>query len=140
MTQDGALNPGNLLDNIIGFGEDLTIDDAWKAAKLAAVDSDIAAMPMQMFTAVGDRASTFSGGQIQRVTIARALVNNPALVWADEPTGNLDVGSSTEVLWLMQRLNREKGQTFVIVTHDPQVAALCGRIVRMEDGEIVANE
>ena len=93
---------------------------------------------------LADRAShrpmQLSGGQIQRVTIARALVNNPALVWADEPTGNLDVGSSTEVLWLMQRLNREKGQTFVIVTHDPQVAALCGRIVRMEDGEIVANE
>ena len=93
---------------------------------------------------LADRAShrpmQLSGGQIQRVTIARALVNQPALVWADEPTGNLDVGSSTEVLSLMQRLNREQGQTFVIVTHDPQVAALCGRIVRMEDGEIAAHE
>ena len=93
---------------------------------------------------LSDRAShrpmQLSGGQIQRVTIARALVNNPALVWADEPTGNLDVVSSTEVLSLMQRLNREQGQTFVIVTHDPQVAELCERIVRMEDGEIVANE
>ncbi len=86
------------------------------------------------------RPMQLSGGQIQRVTIARALVNQPALVWADEPTGNLDVGSSTEVLSLMQRLNREQGQTFVIVTHDPQVAALCGRIVRMEDGEIAAHE
>ena len=93
---------------------------------------------------LSDRAShrpmQLSGGQIQRVTIARALVNKPALVWADEPTGNLDVVSSTEVLSLMQRLNQEGGQTFVIVTHDPQVAALCERIVRMEDGEIVANE
>ncbi len=93
---------------------------------------------------LADRAShrpmQLSGGQIQRVTIARALVNQPALVWADEPTGNLDVGSSTEVLSLMQRLNREQGQTFVIVTHDPQVAALCGRIVRMEDGEIAGHE
>ena len=93
---------------------------------------------------LADRAShrpmQLSGGQIQRVTVARALVNEPALVWADEPTGNLDVGSSTEVLGLMQQLNREKGQTFVIVTHDPQVAALCGRIVRMNDGEIVENE
>ena len=91
-----------------------------------------------------DRAShrpmELSGGQIQRVTIARALVNHPALVWADEPTGNLDVGSSADVLALMQRLNQEQGQTFVIVTHDPQVAAQCGRIVRMEDGEIAANE
>ena len=92
---------------------------------------------------LGDRAShrpmQLSGGQIQRVTIARALVNQPALVWADEPTGNLDVGSSTDVLALMQRLNREQGQTFVIVTHDPQVAALCERIVQMKDGEIVEN-
>ena len=91
-----------------------------------------------------DRAShrpmQLSGGQIQRVAIARALVNHPALVWADEPTGNLDVGSSTEVLALMQRLNKEQGQTFVIVTHDPQVAALCGRVVQMKDGEIVGNE
>jgi len=93
---------------------------------------------------LADRAShrpmQLSGGQNQRVTIARALVNHPALVWADEPTGNLDVGSSTEVLALMQRLNRERGQTFVIVTHDPQVAALCERIVRMKDGEIVDDE
>ena len=93
---------------------------------------------------LADRAShrpmQLSGGQNQRVTIARALVNHPALVWADEPTGNLDVGSSTEVLALMQRLNRERGQTFVIVTHDPQVAEVCERIVRMKDGEIVENE
>lgn len=93
---------------------------------------------------LADRAShrpmQLSGGQVQRVAIARALVNRPALVWADEPTGNLDVGSSTDVLALMQRLNREQGQTFVIVTHDPQVAGLCGRIVRMEDGEISAHE
>ena len=93
---------------------------------------------------LSDRAShrpmQLSGGQIQRVAIARALVNHPALVWADEPTGNLDVGSSTEVLALMQRLNKEQGQTFVIVTHDPQVASLCGRIVQMKDGEIVTNE
>ena len=93
---------------------------------------------------LADRAShrpmQLSGGQIQRVTIARALVNLPALVWADEPTGNLDVGSSTDLLSLLQQMNREQGQTFVIVTHDPQVAALCGRTVRMEDGEIVANE
>lgn len=93
---------------------------------------------------LADRAShrpmQLSGGQIQRVTIARALVNQPALVWADEPTGNLDVGSSTDVLALLQRLNREEGQTFVIVTHDPQVAAVCGRTVQMKDGEIVAHE
>lgn len=83
------------------------------------------------------RPSQLSGGQRQRVTLARALVNNPALVWADEPTGNLDAATSADVLALMQALNREQGQTFVIVTHDPQVGALCDRIVQMRDGKVI---
>jgi ABC-type lipoprotein export system ATPase subunit len=83
------------------------------------------------------RPGELSGGQRQRVTIARALANEPALVWADEPTGNLDSTSAGEVLTLMRRLNRENGQTFVIVTHDPAVGALCDRIVYMQDGEIL---
>ena len=66
-----------------------------------------------------------------------ALANGPALVWADEPTGNLDSTSAGEVLTLMRRLNQENGQTFVLVTHDPAVGALCDRIVRMQDGEIL---
>ena len=86
---------------------------------------------------VSHRPAQLSGGQRQRVAIARALVNNPALVWADEPTGNLDATTSAEVLALMQQLNREQGQTLVIVTHDPQVGELCDRIVQMEDGQIV---
>jgi len=81
-----------------------------------------------------------SGGQRQRVTIARALVNNPAIVWADEPTGNLDSQMADDVMALMQRLNREQGQTFVIVTHDPSIGRRCHRIVRMRDGEIVDEE
>jgi putative ABC transport system ATP-binding protein len=86
------------------------------------------------------RPAELSGGQRQRVTIARALVNNPALVWADEPTGNLDSASSGEVLALMRRMNEENGQTFVIVTHDASASAICDRIVRMQDGEILASE
>ena len=77
-----------------------------------------------------------SGGQQQRVAIARALVNNPAIIWADEPTGNLDSDTSREVLDLMLTLNRENGQTFVIVTHDPGVGALADRIIYMKDGRI----
>jgi len=86
------------------------------------------------------RPAELSGGQRQRVTIARALVNNPAIIWADEPTGNLDSKTAEDVLTMMRNLNREFGQTFVIVTHDPMVSALCDRIVRMRDGEIVGNE
>ncbi len=78
-----------------------------------------------------------SGGQQQRVTIARSLVNEPAIVWADEPTGNLDTENSIEVIGLMKQLNREKGLTFVIVTHDPAVGKKCGRILDMRNGLIV---
>ena len=75
-----------------------------------------------------------SGGQRQRVTIARALVNNPAIVWADEPTGDLDSKTSQDIMDLMRRLNQENNQTFVIVTHSPQVGAQSDRVISMSDG------
>ena len=78
-----------------------------------------------------------SGGERQRVTIARALVNNPAIVWADEPTGDLDSTNAEEIITLMSRLNKEQGITFAIVTHDISVGRRADRIVRMMDGEIV---
>jgi putative ABC transport system ATP-binding protein len=81
-----------------------------------------------------------SGGQRQRVTIARALVNEPAIVWADEPTGDLDSENAEEIVALMRRLNREQGLTFLIVTHDIGVGRATDRIVRMVDGEIVHEE
>ena len=81
-----------------------------------------------------------SGGQRQRVTIARALVNNPAIVWADEPTGDLDSENAEEIVALMRNLNIEHGLTFLIVTHDIGVGRATDRIVRMVDGEIVDEE
>ena len=83
------------------------------------------------------KPAELSGGQQQRVTIARSLVNEPAIVWADEPTGNLDTENSADVMELMKRLNREKGLTFVIVTHDPGVGKKCRRIVEMQSGLII---
>jgi putative ABC transport system ATP-binding protein len=81
-----------------------------------------------------------SGGQRQRVTIARALVNNPAIVWADEPTGDLDSENADEIVALMRTLNQEHDLTFLIVTHDIGVGRKTDRIVRMVDGEIVSEE
>jgi putative ABC transport system ATP-binding protein len=83
------------------------------------------------------RPSELSGGQQQRVALARALAPEPAVIFADEPTGNLDTDSAEEIMQLIVRLNRDNAQTFVLVTHAREVAACAGRIVRMRDGEIV---
>ncbi|MEO6397186.1 MAG: ABC transporter ATP-binding protein [Tepidiformaceae bacterium] len=85
----------------------------------------------------GQRPSQLSGGQRQRVTVARALVNKPAIVWADEPTGALDSTTATEIMDLIVDLNSTAHQTCVIVTHDPKVAARCHRTIHMADGQIV---
>jgi putative ABC transport system ATP-binding protein len=84
-----------------------------------------------------NRPGELSGGERQRVTIARALVNDPAIVWADEPTGDLDSANAEEIINLMCRLNQEKGVTFALVTHDIGIGRRAHRIVRMMDGRIV---
>jgi len=86
------------------------------------------------------RPAELSGGQRQRVTIARSLVNQPAIVWADEPTGDLDSASAGQIIDLMVELNTTQGLTFVIVTHAREVAVRTDRIVQMVDGLIVNEE
>jgi putative ABC transport system ATP-binding protein len=85
----------------------------------------------------GHTPDELSGGERQRVTIARALVNDPAIVWADEPTGDLDSATADDVMNLMRRLNREQGITFAIVTHDISVGRRADKIIRMMDGQVV---
>jgi len=93
---------------------------------------------------IGDRArqvpDALSGGERQRVTIARSLVNDPAIVWADEPTGDLDSENAQEIVALMRRLNVERGLSFLIVTHDIAVGRQTDRIIRMLDGEVVEEQ
>ena len=90
---------------------------------------------------LADRAkhlpTELSGGQQQRVAIARALSNDPAIVWADEPTGNLDSTNASEIMKLLVDLNRKDKQTFVLVTHSEEIGSMANRIIRMSDGKII---
>ena len=113
-------------------------------ARVPARDARKRAVDALDMVGLADRAAhvpdDLSGGQRQRVTIARALVNEPAIVWADEPTGDLDSENAEEIVALMRELNRERSLTFLIVTHDIAVGRATDRIVRMVDGEIVGEE
>jgi lipoprotein-releasing system ATP-binding protein len=89
--------------------------------------------------AMDKRPAELSGGMQQRVAIARALVMDPPLVLADEPTGNLDTASSNDVFSLLRRIHAERGTSFVVVTHDPRLAARCDRLVELVDGQIAQD-
>jgi putative ABC transport system ATP-binding protein len=87
----------------------------------------------------GHFSNQLSGGMMQRVAIARALVNNPTLILADEPTGNLDTKTGNMVLETFQRLHKEQGRTIVLITHEPDIAEHAERIIHIRDGDIVSD-
>ena len=128
---------------IFQFYNLMPVLSAVENVELPLLVSHVAAAEARM-VGLGKRAAhlpeELSGGQRQRCTIARALVNDPAIVWADEPTGDLDSENAQEIVQLMRQLNRVRGLTLLIVTHDISVGRATDRIVRMVDGEIVDEE
>ncbi len=123
--------------------DQVTMPLTYTAANLSERESREKAQVLLERVGLGDRIhhlpSQLSGGQQQRVAIARALVNNPPLLFADEPTGNLDSVTSREVLQMFQRLNDDEGITIILVTHDANVAAVAKRAIRISDGMIEAG-
>ena len=120
---------------------ELTAEENVLLPSRLAKNKDAGADELYKALDIGDRVkhypSELSGGQQQRAAIARALINSPDVILCDEPTGNLDRASGEEVMALLKRLNSEQGKTVIIVTHDAEIAAQCGRVIEISDGRIV---
>jgi ABC-type lipoprotein export system ATPase subunit len=116
---------------------------AYTASKMSDHQARVHAQELLVKVGLGERMdhtpAQLSGGQQQRIAIARALVNHPPVLFADEPTGNLDSRTTIEVLAMLQQLNKEEGITIVVVTHDPVVAAHTRRTIRLSDGQIESD-
>ena len=132
VVQDASMRPGTVLENIVGLSGDLTEEDAWRAARLAAIDEDIAAMPMGMHTAVGDSSSVFSGGQIQRIVLAAALVRDPSILLLDEATNWLDNRSQAQVMESVAGL----AVTRFVSAHRLSTIRMADSIYVLQDGRV----
>lgn len=131
--QDGVLQPGNILENIIGTFSDMTVEDAWRATKLAAVDAEIAAMPMHMFTVTGDNEAIFSGGEAQRIRIAAALAKRPRIVVFDEATNWVDNQRQAKITQSLENLVA----TRLVIAHRLSTIRRADRIYVLESGRVV---
>ena len=133
VTQESGLQPGTILSNIVGAAHDLTVDDAWRAAKLAVVHRDIAAMPMGMNTPIAENGMTLSGGQRQRVAIAAALVRRPRIIILDEATSWLDAVTQQEVMAKI----RATRLTRIVIAHRLSTIRDANRIYVLQAGRVV---
>ena len=131
--QKVQLHPQDLWDNIVGDDEDATVDDAWEAARLAAVDREIAAMPMGMMTNVGASASATSGGESQRIVIAHALLRNPRILLLDEATNWLDNDNQSRIMENLAQLT----STRLVIAHRLSTLRQADRIYVMRSGKVV---
>jgi putative ABC transport system ATP-binding protein len=124
--------------------ENVELPLLYNGEKLSRAERRKRALELLASLGLADRAlhhpNQLSGGQQQRVAIARALVNNPGLLLADEPTGNLDSGTSIEIMDLFQKLNAERGLTLVVITHERSIAEYASRVVEFKDGRITSDE
>ncbi len=135
--QNAQLLPGDIFNNIVGFASDLTMEDAWKAAKLAGLDEDIQAFPMGMHTLVGEGGGNLSGGQRQRLLIARAIVRRPRILMFDEATSALD--NVTQAI-VTQSITRElRGITRLVIAHRLTTVVDADRIYVVKAGQIVQS-
>ena len=133
VVQDASLRPQTVLDNIIGTGNDLTVEDAWRAARLASVDQDIEAMPMGMYTVTSEGSTAFSGGQAQRIMLAGALVRNPRVLLLDEATNWLDNETQSSVMERIEKLS----VTRIVSAHRLSTIRRADRIYVLRNGQVV---
>ncbi len=131
--QNGTLRPGTILQNIVGVSRKVDIASAWRAARQAALAADIEAMPMQMFTPVGESDAAFSGGQAQRIMIAAALVREPRIIFLDEATSWLDTGAQSAVMASIEALTI----TRVVIAHRLSTIRGADRIYVLHGGRVV---
>ena len=137
VTQDGSLFQGDIYSNIVISAPQLSVKDAWEAAEIAGIADDIRAMPMGMNTVISEGQGGISGGQKQRLMIARAIAPNPKILMFDEATSALDPQTTRNILNLLKKINTQYGITIVVITHEMRVVRdICDRVAVLDHGEL----